>query len=296
MKIARSRTFQVIIVSGTLFGLQCGFDLWKSNWERRPERQPAWVESVGGHVSYQKALRKDWIPVVGSEDFGPNDKVTTDDQARAAIHIGSAVVEIERNSSAVLRRQRGQNSVALTSGTLIAVPKKDGPIVIEIPGQPLISFESKSSGRVALNKNPDGRYQVQLLTGEATMDFNQMSMMLAKNEVVALDAEDRKAPTYVFMNPQADGIVMGTDPKISFTWELPDKEKHKPARAQFLEFSSDVGFTRPYFSRTLVNQARLELDLSAFPQGVSEVYYRLRDSEGRVSAVQRLLLAKTPGR
>ncbi len=137
-----------------------------------PPTRVARLGYMEGSVSFEPAGENDWVQAVPNRPMTTGDKLWADQNSRAELQLGSAVIRLSENTGfSFLNLDDHTVQIQLTSGTLnIRVRRLDQDDAFEID-TPNLAFTVDHPGSYRLEASEDGTYSVVSLReggGEAT--------------------------------------------------------------------------------------------------------------------------------
>jgi hypothetical protein len=137
-----------------------------------PPSRVARIGYMEGSVSFQPAGEPDWVQAVPNRPMTTGDKLWTDNDSRAELQLGSAVIRLNSNTGfSLLNLDDDTVQIQLTSGSVnLRVRRLDGDDVVEID-TPNLAFSVTQPGSYRVEASEDGTYSVVSIReggGEAT--------------------------------------------------------------------------------------------------------------------------------
>jgi hypothetical protein len=143
----------------------------QDQWDDPPSRV-ARLGYIQGAVSFQPAGETDWVDAVPNRPMTTGDQLWTDQDSRAEVQLGSAVIRLAPNTGfSFLNLDDNTIQIQLTSGAInVTVRRLDGDDDFEVdtPNQAFTVFQP---GHYRVEASPDGNYtviSVRAGEGEAT--------------------------------------------------------------------------------------------------------------------------------
>ncbi len=137
-----------------------------------PPSRVARLGYMEGSVSFQPAGEPDWVQAVPNRPMTTGDKLWADQDSRAELQLGSAVIRLNANTGfSFLNLDDNTVQIQLTSGTInVRVRRLDRNDVFEVD-TPNLAFSIYQPGNYRVEASEDGTYSVVSLRegeGEAT--------------------------------------------------------------------------------------------------------------------------------
>jgi len=143
----------------------------QDQWDDPPSRV-ARLGYIQGAVSFQPAGETDWVDAVPNRPMTTGDQLWTDQDSRAEVQLGSAVIRLAPNTGfSFLNLDDNTIQIQLTSGAInVTVRRLDGDDDFEVdtPNQAFTVFQP---GHYRVEASPDGNFtviSVRAGEGEAT--------------------------------------------------------------------------------------------------------------------------------
>jgi hypothetical protein len=137
-----------------------------------PPSRVARIGYMEGSVSFQPAGETDWVQAVANRPMTTGDKLWADQDSRAELQLGSAVIRLNANTGfSFLNLDDNTVQIQLTSGSVnVRVRRLDQNDVFEVD-TPNLAFSIYQPGSYRIEASEDGTYSVVSLReggGEAT--------------------------------------------------------------------------------------------------------------------------------
>jgi len=157
---------------------------------------PARVARLGylqGSVSFQPAGESDWVDAVPNRPMTIGDQLWADDNSRAEVQLGSAVIDLGSNTGiSFLNLDDNTVQVQLSSGTInIRVRRlgRDDDFEIDTPNQ---AFTIEEPGRYRIEASEDGTYSVvSVREGEGESTGNGSTYTVHAGQRVTFEGTDQ---------------------------------------------------------------------------------------------------------
>ena len=126
-----------------------------------PPGRVARLGFMQGSVSFQPAGESDWVQAVPNRPMTTGDKLWADQDSRAEVELGSAVIRLAANTGfSFLNLDDRTVQIQITSGALnISVRRLDRDDVFEVD-TPNLAFSVFQAGRYRVEASEDGNYTV----------------------------------------------------------------------------------------------------------------------------------------
>jgi len=162
----------VLVMALSTLALSIGATAQDDNPQDDPPTRVARLGYMEGSVSFEPAGENDWVQAVPNRPMTTGDKLWADQNSRAELQLGSAVIRLSENTGfSFLNLDDHTVQIQLTSGTLnIRVRRLDQDDAFEID-TPNLAFTVDQPGSYRLEASEDGTYSVVSLReggGEAT--------------------------------------------------------------------------------------------------------------------------------
>ncbi len=169
-----------------------------------PPTRVARLGYMEGSVSIEPAGENDWVQAVPNRPMTTGDKLWADQNSRAELQLGSAVIRLSENTGfSFLNLDDHTVQIQLTSGTLnIRVRRLDQDDAFEID-TPNLAFTVDQPGSYRLEASEDGTYSVVSLReggGEATGNGQTYTLHAGQRgtfsgtDSLNADVEDHRRP------------------------------------------------------------------------------------------------------
>jgi hypothetical protein len=137
-----------------------------------PPSRVARLGYMNGSISFQPAGESDWVQAVANRPMTTGDKLWADENSRAELQLGSAVIRLDSNTGfSFLNLDDTTVQIQLTSGAInLRVRRLDANDVYEID-TPNLAFTVDQPGSYRVEASEDGTYSVISIregSGEAT--------------------------------------------------------------------------------------------------------------------------------
>jgi hypothetical protein len=206
--------------------------------EEDPPSRVARLGYIKGQVSFDPAGTDDWVSAVVNRPITTGDKLWTDGESRAELHIGSAAIRLsERTGFSFLNLSDRMMQIRLTEGTIgIRVRRLADDEAIEVD-TPNLAFSILRPGRYRLNVNEAGDTTIINVTdgeGEVTGGGSSYSV-----------------------HPGQQGIFTGTDSVDGDIERLPDADSFDQWGDQ-RDLREDHAVARRYVSDDVIGYEDLD--------------------------------------
>lgn len=206
--------------------------------EEDPPSRVARLGYIKGQVSFDPAGTDDWVSAVVNRPITTGDKLWTDSESRAELHIGSAAIRLsERTGFSFLNLSDRMMQIRLTEGTIgIRVRRLADDEAIEVD-TPNLAFSILRPGRYRLNVNEAGDTTIINVTdgdGEVTGGGSSYSV-----------------------HPGQQGIFTGTDSVDGDIEGLPDADSFDQWSDQ-RDLREDHAVARRYVSDDVIGYEDLD--------------------------------------
>jgi hypothetical protein len=206
--------------------------------EEDPPGRVARLGYIKGQVSFDPAGADDWVSAVVNRPITTGDKLWTDSESRAELHIGSAAIRLsERTGFSFLNLSDRMMQIRLTEGTIgIRVRRLADDEAIEVD-TPNLAFSILRPGRYRLNVNEAGDTTIINVTdgeGEVTGGGSSYSV-----------------------HPGQQGIFTGTDSVDGDIERLPDADSFDQWGDQ-RDLREDHAVARRYVSDDVIGYEDLD--------------------------------------
>ena len=206
--------------------------------EEDPPGRVARLGYIKGQVSFDPAGTDDWVSAVVNRPITTGDKLWTDSESRAELHIGSAAIRLsERTGFSFLNLSDRMMQIRLTEGTIgIRVRRLADEEAIEVD-TPNLAFSILRPGRYRLNVNEAGDTTIINVTdgeGEVTGGGSSYSV-----------------------HPGQQGIFTGTDSVDGDIERLPDADSFDQWGDQ-RDLREDHAVARRYVSDDVIGYEDLD--------------------------------------
>lgn len=200
--------------------------------EDDPPTRVARLALSQGSVSFQPAGTDDWVSAVVNRPITTGDKLWTDNNSRAELHIGSASIRISDNTGfSFLNLTDNTTQIRLTSGTLrVRVKRLDDDENFEID-TPNLAFSILRPGIYRVHVNDDGDSTViRVRSGEGEVTGGDSAYTVRARDVATFNGTDRLV---------ADFESYGGDEDDFDAW-CADRDRHEDLSASRRYVSDDV--------------------------------------------------------
>jgi hypothetical protein len=197
-----------------------------------PPSRVARLSYASGSVSFQPAGTDDWVSAVVNRPITTGDKLWTDNDSRAELHIDSATVRIAGNTGfSFLNLTDNTTQIQFTSGTLrVRVKRLDDSESFEID-TPNLAFSILRPGvyRVHVNENGDSTI-IRVRGGEGEVTGGGSAYTVHAREVGTFNGADQLAANFT---------SYGNDEDNFDDW-CADRDRHEDLSASKRYVSDDV--------------------------------------------------------
>lgn len=170
-----SALLALVLAPAILPALAAAQDQYQDQPQGQQDDPPSRVARLGymeGSVSFQPAGETDWVQAVSNRPMTTGDKLWADQNSRAELQLGSAVIRLSENTGfSFLNLDDNTVQIQLTSGTInVRVRRLDRNDVFEVD-TPNLAFSIYQPGSYRVEASEDGTYSVVSLregAGEAT--------------------------------------------------------------------------------------------------------------------------------
>jgi hypothetical protein len=188
------RRWTIAIFAAALLSLTLSHQLRAQN-DPDQDDPPSRVARLGylqGTVSFQPAGESDWVDAVPNRPITIGDQLWVDDNSRAELELGSAVIDLGSNTGiSFLNLDDNTIQVQLSSGAInIRVRRlgRDDDFEIDTPNQ---AFTIAETGRYRIEASDDGTYSVvSVREGEGESTGNGSTYTIHAGQRVTFDGTD----------------------------------------------------------------------------------------------------------
>src|SRR6202451_454146 len=157
-----------------------------------PPSRVARLGYMNGSVSFEPAGESDWVQAVDNRPMTTGDKLWADQDSRAELQLGSAVIRLSQNTGvSFLNLDDRTIQLQLSAGAVnIRVRRLDREDVFEVD-TPNLAFTISEPGNYRLEASPDGNYTViTLRAGEGQATGNGQTYTIHNGQRVTFSGTD----------------------------------------------------------------------------------------------------------
>jgi len=285
----QNRTDRVIIlVALAILLLAAGlfyFDDWMwGNRHNRGESIGVITQRTGDvRVKFEGDLR--WSKPASGQDLVYNDSIYSGQDSQAQLKLGQSDMTVTENTLVVLRRETNVNFMNLAYGTLFGRIAKSDKVVIDTGEGKPIELSSKTGTSIVVRRNPGGKTELEIRSGEVDMLINGKKQHIGQNTRISVADNKIEHVNLQLVKPLASDIAYSEDPgQLEFAWKWANGRKPGIAEKYTLEFSNSPGFETLAAKREVTGA----LSSTVHAQESLSLFYRVRGPGGELSSPEKV--------
>ena len=227
----------------------------------------------------------EWKSVVRSADLHDGEELHLDQKSQARLQLLDHELILSSQTEITVEQRDGNAAIELTRGSAQVRLAAEHPMTLLSVNHPMVQVYARVPTEFLIVSGPDGQPVIQTLTGRLMATLNGEQVELGPLQVLQpRHGVHGLGQGFVFKEPVPNLNIYGlTDQPVIFRWDLPGW-KLASIPGLTLEMSTDPRFTHPEFHQVMESRFEFQTILKED----REFYYRLTDTAGHVSPIQRL--------